>query len=79
MRVCDGEKKLFCKDYVNNAIIMFILASVSAFLVILSLIHYLMCLAANYAHIKDQEKFNDLQEIQFLQESEMSTLPKDRF
>ncbi|XP_037782748.1 neuronal membrane glycoprotein M6-a-like isoform X1 [Penaeus monodon] len=78
-RVCDGEKKLFCKDYVNNAEIMFILASVSSFLVILSLVHYLMCLAANYAHIKDQEKFMDLQEIQFLQESEMSTLPKDRF
>lgn len=78
-RVCTGERKLFCKDYVNNAEIMFILASVSAFLVILSLVHYLMCLAANYAHIKDQEKFMDLQEIQFLQESEMSTLPKDRF
>lgn len=78
-RVCMGERKLFCKDYVNNAEIMFILASVSAFLVILSLVHYLMCLAANYAHIKDQEKFMDLQEIQFLQESEMSTLPKDRF
>lgn len=42
-------------------------------------VHYLMCLAANYAHIKDQEKFMDLQEIQFLHESEMSTLPKDRF
>ncbi|XP_076031294.1 uncharacterized protein LOC143019506, partial [Oratosquilla oratoria] len=79
MRVCTGEKKQFCKDFVNNAEVMFILASVSAFLVILSLIHYLMCLAANYAHIKDQEKFMDLQEIQFLQESEMSTLPKDRF
>ncbi|KAK8731323.1 hypothetical protein OTU49_007545 [Cherax quadricarinatus] len=78
-RVCPGERKLFCKDYVNNAEIMFILASVSAFLVILSLVHYLMCLAANYAHIKDQEKFMDLQEIQFLHESEMSTLPKDRF
>ncbi|XP_042211207.1 RNA-binding motif protein, X-linked-like-3 isoform X2 [Homarus americanus] len=78
-RVCTGERKLFCKDYVNNAEIMFILASVSAFLVILSLVHYLMCLAANYAHIKDQEKFMDLQEIQFLHESEMSTLPKDRF
>ena len=44
-----------------------------------SQVHYLMCLAANYAHIKDQEKFMDLQEIQFLHESEMSTLPKDRF
>lgn len=40
-RVCDGEKKLFCKDYVNNAEIMFILASVSAFLVILSLVRFL--------------------------------------
>lgn len=38
-----------------------------------------MCLAANYTRIKDQEKFKDLQELQYLQESEMGTLPKDRF
>ena len=41
-----------------------------------------MCLAANYAHIKNQEKFmelRDLQDMQFLNDSEMSTLPKDRF
>lgn len=78
-RVCREERKTFCKDCVNNAEVMFILATVAAFLVIMSLIHYLMCLSANYAHIKDQEKFMDLQEIQYLHESEMSTLPKDRF
>ena len=38
-----------------------------------------MCLAANYAHIKDHSKLMELQELQFLHESELSTLPKDRF
>lgn len=43
--MCDGEKKLFCKDYVNNAEIMFILASVSSFLVILSLVRFMAVVA----------------------------------
>ncbi|KAK8397368.1 hypothetical protein O3P69_004825 [Scylla paramamosain] len=79
-RVCSGGKrKLFCKDFVNNGEILCLLATASALLVILSLVHYLMCLAANYAHIKDHGKLMELQEMQFLHESEMSTLPKDRF
>ncbi|XP_018006554.1 neuronal membrane glycoprotein M6-a isoform X3 [Hyalella azteca] len=79
-RICQGERKLFCKDFVNNAEVMFIIATSATIVVILSLIHYLMCLAANYAHIKDQEKFMDLQDLQYLRDSsEMSTLPKDRF
>jgi len=60
-KVCQGEKKNFCKDFVNNAEVMFIIATVGCFVVVISLIHYLVCLAANYAHIKDQEKFVDLQ------------------
>ena len=39
MTICDpGEKKLFCKDYVENAEVMFILATVSCVIVILSLV-----------------------------------------
>ena len=48
-------------------------------LVICRQVNYLMCLAANYAHIKDQEKFVDLSEMQYLQVSEPGTLAKDRF
>jgi len=29
-------------------------------------IHYLICLSANYAHIRDHEKFQELQELQYL-------------
>ncbi|XP_049808068.1 neuronal membrane glycoprotein M6-a isoform X1 [Schistocerca nitens] len=80
MEVCEDELKLFCKDYVERAEVMFILASVSCLLVILSLIHYLMCLSANYAHIRDHEKFQELQELQYLQDPEMSVAgSKDRF
>jgi len=43
-------------------------------------IHYLMCLSANYAHIRDHEKFQELQELQFLQDPELSVAgSKDRF
>lgn len=102
-KVCaPHEVKLFCKDYVEKAEVMFILATVSCLLVILSLvrefhliyslflrslliypnlqIHYLMCLSANYAHIRDHEKFQELQEIQYLAELDNDVhTSKDRF
>nr|XP_050868780.1 neuronal membrane glycoprotein M6-a isoform X1 [Vespula vulgaris] len=69
MKVCGSQEvKLFCKDFVQNAEVMFILATVAAILAILSLTHYLMCLSANYAHIRDHEKFQELQELQYLQD-----------
>ncbi|KAJ8668602.1 hypothetical protein QAD02_010265 [Eretmocerus hayati] len=64
----DTEVKLFCKDNVEKAVVMFILAAIATILVILSLVHYLMCLSANYAHIRDHEKFQELQELQYLQD-----------
>ncbi|XP_076316002.1 proteolipid protein DM beta-like isoform X2 [Tachypleus tridentatus] len=75
----EGKIKVFCKDYVEQATIMYILATAACVLVVVSLVHYLICLSANYAHIKDHEKFQDLQELQYLQETELGTLPKDRF
>ncbi|XP_023217925.1 neuronal membrane glycoprotein M6-b-like [Centruroides sculpturatus] len=59
--------------------VLFILSLASSLLVVISLVNYLMCLSANYARIKDNEKFQDLQELQYLQETELETLPKDRF
>ena len=70
MKICEQfEVKMFCKDYVEKAEVMFILAAFATILVIFSLIHYLMCLSANYAHIRDHEKFQELQEMQYLQET----------
>ena len=40
-----GEVKQFCKDFVEHATIMFILATISCFIVILSLVHFLMALS----------------------------------
>lgn len=51
--------------------ISFILSTVASFVVSLSLVHYLMCLASNYAYIRDQEKISDLQEMQYLHETIM--------
>lgn len=37
-----------------------------------------MCLSANYAHIRDHEKFEELQELQLLQDTDFGT-SKERF
>lgn len=80
MKICEKfEVKAFCKDGVEKAEVMFILATVSSLLVILSMVHYLMCLSANYAHIRDHEKFQELQEIQNLNDMEYVASSKDRF
>uniref|UniRef100_A0A1A9WBP3 Uncharacterized protein n=1 Tax=Glossina brevipalpis TaxID=37001 RepID=A0A1A9WBP3_9MUSC len=80
LKICEKyEIKAFCKDGVENAEVMFILATLAVLLVILSLVHYLMCLSANYAHIRDHEKFQELQEIQNLNELEFTAASKDRF
>ncbi|XP_039279771.1 proteolipid protein DM beta isoform X1 [Nilaparvata lugens] len=80
LMICEAnKKKLFCKDYVEKAEVMFILATFAVFLIVLSLVHYLMCLSANYAHIRDQEKFQELQELQYLADPEGLTSSKDRF
>lgn len=72
LQVCGPEElKLFCKDYVEVAEVSFILSTVASFVVALALVHYLMCLASNYAYIRDQEKISDLQEMQYLHESIM--------
>lgn len=73
------EVKAFCKDCVETAEVMFILATVACLLIILSQVNYLICLAANYAHIRDHEKFQELQEMQNLTEMEYSAASKDRF
>lgn len=72
LQVCGPEElKIFCKDAVESAEVSFILSTVASFVVSLSLVHYLMCLASNYAYIRDQEKISDLQEMQYLHESIM--------
>jgi len=60
------EVKQFCIDYVQRAEVMFILATVSCTLVVLSLVHFLMALAANYAHIRGHDKFTDLADLHAL-------------
>ncbi|GLV35154.1 M6 [Carabus blaptoides fortunei] len=78
MKVCGDENKLFCKDYVEKAEWMFILATFSCLLIILSLVHYLMCLAANYAHIRGHTKFQELYDLHYLNDPDMAS-SKDRF
>lgn len=39
--------------------------------------HYLICLSANYAHIRDHEKFEEIQELHLLQDTDFTS--KERF
>ena len=54
------EIDLFCREFVERAEVMFVLATVSSIIVIMSLVHFLMALSANYAHIRGYDKFTDL-------------------
>ena len=58
-----SEVKMFCKDYVESATVMFILSTIACFIVIISLVHFLMALSANYAHIRGHDKFSELQDL----------------
>lgn len=58
-----SEVKMFCKDYVEHATVMFILSTIACFVVIISLVHFLMALSANYAHIRGHDKFTELQDL----------------
>ena len=73
-----AEIKMFCKDYVQRAEVMFLLATAACILVILSLVQFLMSLAANYAHIRSQDKFTDLQDLQMLDVTSESIALTDR-
>lgn len=53
---------------------MYYIATGAAVVVLISLIHYLMCLSANYTRIKDQAKIADLQILKELDENEMGPL-----
>ncbi len=67
------EIKTFCKDFVVDAEVMFMLATSACLLVIISLVHFLMALSANYAHIMDHDKFIEMKNLPDLT-SETKTL-----
>ncbi len=80
-----AEIKMFCKDFVEDAEVMFVLATAACVLVIVSLVHFLMALSANYAHIRGHDKFTELQDLQVQQinnycpknkRSEMNKMPQ---
>ncbi|XP_001952193.2 neuronal membrane glycoprotein M6-a [Acyrthosiphon pisum] len=79
LKICEiREIKFFCRDFVEKSEFMFMMATFGVILILISLVHYLMCLSANYAHIRDHEKFEELQELQLLQDTDFAT-SKERF
>ena len=73
-----AEIKMFCKDYVQRAEVMFLLATAACILVILFLVQFLMSWGENYAHIRSQDKFTDLQDLQMLDVTSESIALTDR-
>ncbi|XP_022235688.1 proteolipid protein DM beta-like isoform X1 [Limulus polyphemus] len=64
----DGKVKEFCNDYVEEGVGMYVMASVASVVIILSLVHYGICLAANYIKLNDMEKIRDLTHLNYNEE-----------
>lgn len=74
-----SEIKQFCKDFVEHAEVMFILATIACFIVIISLVHFLMALSANYAHIRGHGKFAELQDLHDLTSETLTLTERDPY
>lgn len=74
-----AEIKMFCKDYVERATVMFVMASLACLLVIVSLVHFLMALSANYAHIRGHDKFTELQDLHDLTSETVTLTERDTY
>jgi hypothetical protein len=61
LSVCAQELIAFCNQS-KEAGPLYIAAFISSALIVLGLVHYLCCLVANYAHIKDGIKLKDYEE-----------------
>lgn len=69
--VCGVSLQHFC-TLTESATNNYAVGCFATVAVLLGLVHFLICLAANYAHIKDGFKYFELKEIQFLEENELA-------
>jgi len=74
-----AEIKKFCRDFVQLATPMFVLSTIASGLVTVSLVHFLMALSANYAHIRGHDKFIQLQDLQDLTSETMTLTERDHY
>ncbi|KRX66178.1 Neuronal membrane glycoprotein M6-b [Trichinella sp. T9] len=77
-KLCGAALQQFCvlTESANNYYIVSYFASLA---VLLGLVHFMICLSANYAHIKDGFKYSELKEIQLIEETELKRYPQRRF
>ncbi|XP_055340055.1 neuronal membrane glycoprotein M6-a-like [Paramacrobiotus metropolitanus] len=75
---CGNDFIRLCES-VKNTQGIYLAATISAGVVVLSLVHYLICLAANYVHVKESLKKKELEYFQSLQDGELEMLTKARF
>uniref|UniRef100_A0A915A7Q5 Uncharacterized protein n=1 Tax=Parascaris univalens TaxID=6257 RepID=A0A915A7Q5_PARUN len=62
LRLCGGSIQEFCA-LSSSAFVWFIVGLIATLLIIKGLIHFLICCAANYAHVTSGRKYEDLREL----------------
>jgi len=72
-RVCGLDFQKYCNQSQDGSIYIYA-ATAGVGLVILGLVHYLMCLTANYAMIKDGAKLREFEDIKFAEEVELRNI-----
>ena len=77
----EGQEDIFkfCKEGVEPAALMFALATISCFIVIKSLVIFLMTLSANFAKIRGHGKFAELQDLHDLTSETLTLTERDPY
>ncbi|KFD58752.1 hypothetical protein M514_00445 [Trichuris suis] len=75
-KVCGVALQQFC-TLTESANSHFMVGYFATVAILLGLVHFMICLAANYAHIKDGFKYFELKEIQYLEENELNKYHRD--
>ncbi|OQV14748.1 hypothetical protein BV898_11009 [Hypsibius exemplaris] len=72
---CGNDFRRLCES-IKDAEGIYLAACLASLVVVLSLTHFLICLSANYTHIKEGVKNKELDYLQSLQNGELSALTK---
>jgi hypothetical protein len=72
-RVCGQQFQAYCNKAQDGSVYIYA-STAGVFLIILGLIHYLMCLTANYAMIKDGAKLREFEDVRFAEEVELRNI-----
>uniref|UniRef100_A0A914V6U5 M6 n=1 Tax=Plectus sambesii TaxID=2011161 RepID=A0A914V6U5_9BILA len=73
LTLCGGDLQQFCA-LTNTASTWYYVGYFGCVVVVLGLIHFMICLSANYAHINDGSKYMELREIWQTEENDLNAM-----